>query len=209
MKIVDSNEPWEVRQKLLELGWETKPLNAGDFCFNRHDGKPVGIERKTVADLLGSITTRLDKQLETMLDCYEESILLIEGSWRTAAEKIITEQGITTWAMSTVWNYLRSWQRKGITLELTTSTNHTIRRLNELYAYYQKPFHFGGTSKNTFTDDRILAFPTGCRGTTAMAVLKGRSLASVGCMSAEALQKIKNIGEKKAIAIHNHFNKGE
>jgi len=111
--------------------------------------------------------------------------------------------------MSTIWNYIRSWQRKGITIELTSSIPHTIRRLNELYAYYQKPFHFGGVNGHSFMDDRILAFPSSCRGKTALAVLEGRSLAAISMLTVEELQKIKGIGEIKARSIYNHFRRME
>ena len=207
MKIVDSNEPWEIRSKLLELGWEVKPLPAGDFSFPDHNNRLIGIERKAVSDLLGSISGRLGNQLERMLDCYNESILLLEGGWRTIANKVVTEQGISRWEMSAIWNCLRSWQRKGITLELTASTNHTIRRVNELYAYYQKPFHSGGANGHTFIDDRVLAFPAGCRGKTALKILERYSLAKIGNLGLLDLQKIDSVGEKKAQAIYSHFNR--
>ncbi len=207
MKIVDNNEPWAMREQLLIAGWECCSLAAGDYSFPDHDGKLIGIERKEVGDLLNSIGNKLDNQLERMLDNYPECILLLEGSWRTIADKVVTEQGITNWHMSTIWNYLQSWQRKGITLELTSGIPHTIRRLNELYAYYQKPFHFGGVNGHSFPDDRILAFPSSCRGKTALAVLEGRSLATISQMSPQELERIPGIGKVKAQAIANHFGK--
>ncbi len=143
MKIVDCNEPWEERSKLIEMGWSSAKLNAGDFCFEDYNGNKIGIERKEVNDFLGSINSRLDNQLERMLELYKETTLLLEGSWQIVANKIVTEQGVTRWYMSDIWNYLQSWQRKGVMLQLTSSNNHTIRRVNELYAYYQKPYHLG------------------------------------------------------------------
>ncbi len=206
MKIVDSNEPWTIRQKLIEYGWEQKGLYSADYWFFSHNFKKVGIERKTVSDLLSSIGQRLSSQFEKMAEHYDYKILLLEGSWRIIAGRVTTTQGITTWLMSTVWNYIRSWQDRGFTIELTSCEEHTIRRLNELYAYYQKPFHTGGISRNTYSDDRVLAMPTGCRGKTGMAVLKGKSLAQVADMTPEALEQIDGIGSKKAQSIYNHFN---
>jgi len=207
LKIVDSNEPWTIREKLIEYGWQQQGLYSADYWFFSHSYKKIGIERKAVEDLLCSIGARLDKQLENMLAHYDESILLIEGSWRTVSNQVVTQQGISRWLMSGVWNYIRGWQRKGITLELTASENHTIRRLNELYAYYQKPYHSGGVNAHTFEDDRVLAFPSGCRGKTGMKVLEGKSIAQVASMTPEALERIDGIGSKKALSIYNHFNK--
>jgi len=207
IKIVDTSEPWEIREKLLELGWEVKSLYSADYWFFTHNFKKVGIERKTIPDLLTGLGQRLSNQLEKMAEHYDYKILLTEGSWKTVASKVVTSQGVSNWMMSTVWNFIRSWQDKGVTIELTASINHTIRRLNELYAYYQKPYHTGGVNKNTFDDDRVLAFPTGCRGKTGLAVLEGKSLAQVAGMTPEALEQINGIGSKKAQNIYDHFNR--
>lgn len=209
-KLVDSSEPGELRMKLLETGWEQTRLYTGDFSFFAADYKKVGIERKEVGDLFSSIGDRLSRQLEQLLDQYDFRILLIEGSWKRFAEsKIITGRGIEHYSWDLVWNYLRRWQDKGITLELTTSTGHTIHRLNVLYALYQKSYSMSAKSKE-FGDDRILAFPSGCRGKTAQLVLeKLGSLRAVAGASTEQLENIKLIGAKKASLIVTHFNKGD
>ena len=207
IKVVDSSEPWEIREKLLETGWETRGLYSADYWFFTHDFKKVGIERKTVSDLLTGLGQRLSNQLEKMAEHYDYKILLLEGSWKSVASRVVTSLGVSRWLMSTVWNFIRSWQDRGVTLELTANTNHTIRRLNELYAYYQKPYHTGGVNRNTFSDDRVLAFPTGCRGKTGLKVLEGRCLLDVACMSPESLQKIEGIGKSKANSIYDHFHR--
>jgi len=208
MKIVDCNEPWEERSKLIETGWESQKLCAGDFCFEDCNSNIIGIERKEVNDFLNSINSRLDNQLERMLELYKETILLLEGSWQIVANKVVTQQGITNWVMSDIWNYLQSWQRKGVMLQLTSSNNHTIRRVNELYAYYQKPYHLGAVNVHNFVDDRILAFPSGCRGKLALKVLQQNNLQQVANMTIEELNSIDGIGNKKAELIYNHFRRG-
>ena len=209
-KIVDSNEPVIIREKLLELGWEQRRLYSGDYSFFTGDYKKVGIERKEVGDLFSSLGDKLNRQLEQLLDQYDFRILLIEGSWKRLStdEKIISGRGIEHYTWDLVWNYLRRWQDKGVTLELTTSLGHTIRRLNSLYALYQKSFSLMGKSKE-FGDSRILAFPSGCRGKTAQLVLEQfGSLRAVAGASTEQLKNIKLIGDKKAELIVNHFQKG-
>lgn len=206
-KLVDVNEPWEIREKLLQYGWEQKRLYSADYFFFTHDYKKTGIERKTVSDFIASLGNRMSNQFEKMLEQYDYKVLLLEGSWRFIAQKVVTTQGVSSWYMSTVWNYLRSWQDRGVTLELTTGIEHTIRRINELYAYYQKPYHTGGVNRNTFSDDRVLAFPTGCRGKTGLKVLDGRSLLNIACMSPESLQSIEGIGKQKADKIYQHFHR--
>ena len=210
-KIVDSNEPGILREKLLELGWEQQRLYTGDFSFFTGDYKKVGIERKEVGDLFNSLGDKLSRQLEQLLDQYDFRILLIEGSWKRldSNEKVISGHGIERYTWDLVWNYLRRWQDKGVTLELTTSMGHTLRRLNSLYALYQKPYSLSAKSKE-FGDDRVLAFPSGCRGKTSLAVLEQfGSLRAVACASPDQLQNVKLVGAKKANLIVTHFQKGE
>lgn len=207
-KIVDTNEPGEIRQKLLEVGWEQKKLHTADYWFFSHDFKKVGIERKEVNDLLSSTGDKLSRQLENMLDHYNINILIIEGSLRRIGptDRIVTGRGIEHYTWDLVFDYLRRWQDKGVTIEITTNMGHTIHRLNRLYAFYQKPYSMSARSKE-YTDDRVLAFPSGCRGKTGMKCLGNRSLREVACMSVEQLVSIDGIGSKKAELIFNHFNK--
>jgi ERCC4-type nuclease len=209
VKIVDTREPETIKYKLLEIGWQTRKLYSGDYSFFTHDYVKVGITRKSMDDFLNSIGELFSKQLEEMLDFYEIRILIIEGSWKSVSptQNMISGRGIeyTTWQM--VWNYLRRFQDKGITLELTTSEGHTVKRLGELYALYQKPYSLVANSRK-FSDERILAFPSGCRGETAQnCLLTFGSLNNVANATLEQLMAVPKIGNKKARSIHEHFNK--
>lgn len=209
-RVMDANEPGTIRMELYKVGWQQKRLITGDYWFFTHDYKKVGIERKTVEDFLGSMGDKLARQLENSLEHYDIVILLLEGNWRKVSpskENLITQRGIVyqTWDM--VWNYIRRFQDKGVTLELTTDEGHTIHRLNELYALYQKSYSLSGRSKE-FGDDRVMAFPSGVRGKTGMAVLEAfGSLAMVCKASIDDLMLVEGIGEKKANSIYNHFNR--
>ena len=208
LRIVDSREPWELQEPLIQAGWERQTLISGDYWMMSYDFKKVAIERKEIGDFLNSFGDRLSTQLNNMQEYYDICILLIEGSWkRLSAEdqRIATGNGTSGLTWQQVWNYLRSWQDKGVTLELTTSTAHTVKRVNEIYAYYQKPFHTA--NRISSGDERVMAFPSGCRGKTALNVL-GRfgSLARVGNAGLLELQEVEGIGEKKANLIWNHFN---
>ncbi len=199
VKVVDSREPEDIRTKLLELGWQQKYLYSGDYAFLTHDFHKVGITRKSIPDLLGSINEIWAKQLEEMLEFYDIKIILLEGSWANVRPTaIIGATGVSyiTWDM--LWNYLRRWQDKGFTLELTTGSSHTIQRLNQLYALYQKEYSLSAAT-HKFADDRILAFPSGVRGKTAKQILDdGKSLLDIGNMPIDELTKYSKIGSKKA-----------
>ena len=210
IKVMDANEPGEIRMKLYETGWEQHRLLIGDYWFFTHDFKKVGIERKEIGDLLNSIGDKLSRQLENQLDHYDLNILLLEGSWKKVSSgEILTARGIRyqTWTM--VWNYLRRWQDKGVTLELTINEGHTIQRLNELYALYQKPYSLSAKTRD-FTDERVLAFPSGCRGKTAIDCLEYfGSLTDVANAFPEELEGVDGVGSKRAKLIYDHFHKGE
>jgi len=205
-KVVDSNEPEELRLKLLELGWQQHRLYSGDFWFHSNDYKKVGITRKTIPDLLNSIGERLSKQLEEMLDYYDINIILVEGTWHRVSDKIITARGIERFTWDMVHDYLHRWQAKGFILERTANMGHTIHRLNRLYALYQKPYSLSSKTR-LFTDDRVLAFPSGCRGKSGQACLdRFGCLTRVGGAGIEDLLKVEGIGRKRADLIWNHFN---
>jgi len=207
-RVMDSNEPGDIRMKLYEIGWEQKKLYSGDYWFFTHDYLKVGITRKEVGDLFSSIGEVFSKQLEEFIEHYDIKIMLLEGSWKRATTEQIIHRGITyqTWDM--IWNYIRRWQDKGVTLELTMSMGHTINRLNKLYALYQKPYSLSASTRK-FTDDRILAFPSGCRGKTGeLCLTEFGNLATVAGASPEELEQVEGIGKKKAMSIWYHFNRG-
>jgi len=208
VKLIDTREPEELRMKLLEVGWQQKTLYSGDMAFLTRDFQKVGITRKSTSDLLGSINEIWAKQLEEMLDYYDIRIILIEGSWANIKPNVIIGgSGISYLSWDGIWNYLRRWQDKGFTLELTTSLNHTAKRLNNLYALYQKAYSMSAMT-HKFADDRVLAFPSGCRGKTAQQILdSGKSLVDIGQMSIEELKQYEKIGDKKASLIVEHFNR--
>jgi ERCC4-type nuclease len=64
-----------------------KHLPSGDFCFAGEGPKGpclVGIERKRIKDMLSSIRTgRMAEQLVAMLNHYDYSFLILEGTFRT------------------------------------------------------------------------------------------------------------------------------
>lgn len=219
-RVADTAEPWSITSKLLELGWERQRLVSGDYKFFAHDFRKVGITRKTVSDLLSSIISRKDpytgdakksfgQQLEEMLEFYDQKIILLEGSWKVIAEddRLVSGRGVEPYTWSFVWNFLRTWQDRGFTIEITRSEEHTIRRLNQLYAYYQKPYRTGGAVRGV-GDDRVLAFPVGCRGKTALKVLDQLgSLAAVASTPLDELLKIEDIGPTRGEKIIIHFHR--
>ena len=140
IKIVDSAEPGQIREKLLELGWQQRRLQSGDYCFWTCQYDKVIITRKTVSDCLGSLNEHFGKQLEEILESAQIAILLIENPWVWTKDtgQFLTARGLERHVKKEVLNYIHRWQAKGFILERTANWQDTVNRLNELYALYQK-----------------------------------------------------------------------
>ena len=209
VKTVDSNEPGIIRDRLVEVGWQQKRLYSADFSFWSINYKKIGVERKDTVDLFNSLGERLSQQLYKMLEHYDFNILLIEGSWKNVYNSVFSVKGIQFYQWSVVWNFLRTWQDKGLTIELTTNPEHTVKRLGELYTYYQKEVHTGGIKRQVVGDPRLLAFCTGIGPVIGKELLeKFGSLRAIANATVEDFLQVDKIGQRKAQALYDHFNSG-
>ena len=95
-------------------------LDSGDIAFMTDDnflGKQtascVGIERKTLSDLVGSLLkNRISKQVTGMLDDYDLCWILVEGIWRPGADDVIEIPRGGSWQPSRVsltYSQLNGW----------------------------------------------------------------------------------------------------
>jgi DNA excision repair protein ERCC-4 len=143
MRIVDAMEPDGIKLKLLALGWDEQRLSSGDYLILSPSGLRMGIERKTVPNLLSSIKSgELTDQLTRLLSEHDTAILLLEGRWsRSADDRLITQEGVSGFTWNAVWNLIQSWQSKGIHLQIALSPEHTVLRLESLARYHMKEVH--------------------------------------------------------------------
>lgn len=210
IKIVDSAEPSEIREKLLELGWRQQRLAMGDFQWWTCQYDKVIVTRKTTSDCLGSLNENFAKQLEEILESAQIAILLIENPWKWTRDtgQLLTARGLERHIKKEVLNYIHRWSAKGFILERTADWSDTVDRLNELYALYQKPYSLSARSKG-YADERLLAFPSGLRGQAGMRLLNGRSIRDIANMSAEQILKLRvdGIGKKRAELCFQHFSR--
>jgi len=204
MRIVDSREPWEIREKLLQLGWEQMALKDGDYAFTTVSALRVGVERSTVQDF-SNVPERKDR-FQRLISAYDIPIALIEGAMMRTPEDIMVQAKIT-W--SRVWNLLQSFEDMGLRIQLTTSQSHTVERLSQLYSYYQSPEHRSPLPRKFSTDPRILALsliPGVSRSTSALLLERYKTLEELCRVSIEELQGITGIGPRKARDIYNFFH---
>uniref|UniRef100_A0A6M3II44 Putative nuclease n=1 Tax=viral metagenome TaxID=1070528 RepID=A0A6M3II44_9ZZZZ len=85
MAISALGEPEETEVIIRSEGIETvrmtlKEMRYGDYVWGDRESKSIGVERKTIMDLLGSIASgRLEEQLAGCLEEYDRVVLLKEG----------------------------------------------------------------------------------------------------------------------------------
>jgi ERCC4-type nuclease len=81
--IIDSREYGPLKKRALAAipDSQVEFLHAGDYLLFDQDGHSIGIERKEIKDLLGSLAqNKLKRQLDSLRQ-YDRGILLIEGHW--------------------------------------------------------------------------------------------------------------------------------
>ncbi len=216
MRLVDSREPWELRELLLKTGWEQQALPTGDFCFDSHDGLKIGATRKKLEDLLNSINDKFPFQLESMLEEYNISIFVFESLpiYSNAEDYIITKIKIEGREIDKVWsitttqlrNWIHTWQAKRLLYERTYSMDDTAKRLNELYTLWQKPYSLSSKC-HYYRDDRVLALCSGLRGKIGQEALESHSIAELCMMGIVQLKELPNFGDKRALSLFNHLHR--
>ncbi len=170
-------------------------------------GQSIGIERKTIEDLITSIPDRLPMQLYRQIEEYEVPILLIEGYLGRIYDQIVSYGQVYNMTWQQIWNFLRTWQDKGISLEITCDLEHTATRLEQIYDYYQKPAHSGGITRNSTGDSRLIALQ--CPGiglqTASKLINAFGSLQKIA--NADYLDLAKVVSMKNAKQVYLHFRK--
>lgn len=143
-------------------------LDYGDFMFqgNGPDGcVEIGIERKVIGDLLGSITTgRLSgHQLPGLLKSYYRTYLIVEGMWRPGDNGII-EIFKGKWVpirhgrrykYTDILSYITTLEiLTGVTVRFTRSKLETVLAIQSLHAWWGK--HWSEHKSHMMMDKEIL-----------------------------------------------------
>ena len=111
----------------------------------------IGVERKTINDLINSIATgRLGgHQLPGMLEAYYKSYLIVEGGWREHRSGEIEVLGKRGWHRLDrgnrkfyymgLWAFLNTWQvMTGVIVRTTVDMVGTARVIEGLWKWWQK-----------------------------------------------------------------------
>jgi len=232
----DRREPDSIKRLMSSWSTETT-LPFGDFMFegNGPDGLMlIGVERKTISDLVGSIQSgRLSgHQLPGMVKEYDFSYLLVEGKWsvdrvtgnirlpRPKGEKSWKERGMS---LNAVWNYLHSVGALcGIHVIQTQGRDETVQRLIALSNWWAKEWDdhksmdaLGAVKKVAIVDtygqklslaSMMAAQLPGVGATKARSVAdKFLTVNAMASASVESWMEIDGIGKMMAARIYNAF----
>ena len=135
-------------------------LEYGDAMITGHgaDGEvEIGVERKTIGDLVNSITTgRLSgHQLPGLLESYHKVYLIIEGMWKggrpmpgqTAGFLEVhtyggrwkeLNRGKRMFRARDVWSYLTTLEATGVVVRCTYDIGHTCQMIEDLGHWWGK-----------------------------------------------------------------------
>lgn len=137
---------------------ERTSLPSADFCFEGHGPHgpiTVGIERKTLHDLLNSIeTARYNRQRLDMKQVYDICVLMVEGHWRPHDPQGVLMEGFNeglSWGYcryrsrktmySEIYRYLIGVASTGVIICYPKSMWHCAYDICEWFHYWNKPFH--------------------------------------------------------------------
>lgn len=154
MILIDVHEESERRRLLGDLAFP-EALDAGDYQWFGWTGESWGVEFKTLANLLSSISTDQLPFQATKMAVYDIPLILIEGlphltndgriilwSWRTVAGKRSLVKMPTEWRYLDIIDYLISlWWCLGIMHLWSDSMERTAAIIRRLYEWSQKPEH--------------------------------------------------------------------
>lgn len=204
-RLVDSNEPPFLRELLVKLGWVQQRLPFGDYHFGEAGGRLVAIERKTVPDFISSMYSgRLQREVNDVIVGASFPILLLEGPWHQVDGQLLDRR--VTWEQC--WNELQSLQDLGVRIQLTTSREHTVKRLLELTEYYSKSSH-PSVTRTVSGDYRSMALSMipGVGSKRAEGLLAyWKTLGNISIASGwEGIMETPGVGPKLAEALHAFF----
>lgn len=215
--LVSPTEPPELRA-IGEVSWKAEDYGA-DILITR-DKERIGIQRKEVMDLLGSVENKLlGKQLNQMAQL-RTKILLIEGRMQfTLTGEFMGKSYGEAWNQKKIWGLLMSIQRKGVWIITTENLSETVECVQYLEGYFKKKTHRGLDVRGGVSS------PWGKPTNREYAVYMLQGLPMIGpeiaeriydtfglplrlTVTPEQLMEIDGIGEKKARAIWEGLNDG-
>jgi len=220
MILVDIHEQRSKVPGLLGAESIVVSLDTGDYSFKGWDNKIIAIERKSVNNLLSSISSgELADQLGRMLENIDVPILLIEGDIKPdprTGYAVLDGHMPTRFNYDAIVNHIHVWQLRGMLIERTrseTDTAHRILSLAKMYAEnksvpsIKRKRHLDFSSKKDPVLNIVAAFP-GIGTDRAKSLLRTHgTLQQLCCSSKDELRAAPGIGETAARTVYDLSHK--
>lgn len=223
--LVDDREPAWIAARLNAYGCNAvvSRLDAGDYAFWPH-GLSVGIERKTISDLLSSIASkRLVSQAHKMIESYDLAILLREGNIRRSMGGMIEYQHGTNWVESGwAWSSYQGimfdlwlmgfivWDCIGdIAQDIATIVHSLSKEEHKWIRERERPPVIAVSAQYRNAVWALCAFDS-VGPETAENLLKGRTIADVIRLAADdpkTLTEVDGFGAKRATKLHEEVTR--
>ena len=139
MILIDKREPESIKRSIMSacelagITYEVLLLKFADFVISpeRADAPLIGIERKTVSDMVGSLASgRLETQLTGVKESYDYCYLLVEGDLtynRVEGKLLLSVRGMQTkWPFLTIHNFLAGLHLRGMSWQHTGSLSESV-----------------------------------------------------------------------------------
>ena len=217
--LVDSREKKEITMTILQrrgIEHRVTALTAGDFALRDLNQKPVktivGIERKSIADLMQSIQSkRLFVQCKRMVDLYEIPMLMISGNMADYMQRM-DKIGMKVNTNVTYGTISSLAVRGGIQVMWFPDDVTLIEVAYRICEKVSEGKHLKGINPRkkylTFQPRNVLAEVPGINFKKADALLKEfGSLKNIANAEKESLTKVHGIGDGMADKIRKLFDK--
>lgn len=220
--IIDTREPEWMRRTVREAASKESSLitsetevSYGDYIFI-YEGYTVGIERKSIRDLLNTISSdRFRPQMAGILTSYTIPYLLLEGSIAESKDGYIIADGSESrFRASSLHGLLTYIQEQRIRLLISPSERITPSRILGLYNYFLDPNHADLTNTKLGTlhykvvpgMEMLMGIP-GVGWTSAKLLMEYFGSVSEVCNAEiDTLVKVKGVGPKTAQEIFKAFH---
>lgn len=212
-----------VRDHVPDMRVAPKPLPAGDYLFSAH-GRIVGIEVKwSLSDLFDSLKVlgenggpRLQVEVRKLLSVCDLAFLLVPPLRGRGDGKLYRNDGeVSGWEYNSVKGILTDIQIAGVMVD--EWDGDIAQRVAQLYYVISAQEH--GWMQQLGRPDFLSLDPNwtqavwalcafdGVGPVTAEALLGGRSVTDVACMTLKDLQKVPHVGPKTAKSLYDGLHR--
>jgi len=212
---VDTREPDTIMEllNLYDLDFEQNTLTSADFALYYSNEPIVGIERKTISDLVNSIINkRLFSQLDRMNKMYKVNVLAISGTM-TEYEDMMLKRRRKVRTQTIMGTLASAMTRNGCNIMWFEHDDYLVDCLCRMFKKVMQGKYGKIRSTNAkgfeAKPESTLMIVPGIRLETAQRLIERfGTIKDIAMADKEELKEVKGIGDSRAQKIKELFNGG-